>query len=307
MYALLFFIVSFGIFSVFYGSKKTLTEKQYQYLRSTSEASDLFYVKQLKNGYEEARLASGYNEGGQASPFATPREIWKDLDLSLPVCNHTHPLIIQAGHGRTGSVSLANALRSIGISVAHYEELTTGLLKPPYANELDNYNWCRFDNIGAVMDMPIPFFVEEILSSYPASRVILNVREPRAWLNSMYTKTMLTNSKCGNKGVDTLLDRMMKFRSSRVQLQFLGRFLSFGTPCPSNRTLLKSYVNHHRLILNTVPREKLLILFAEDPENMLKILKFLGRDVKNEKNSKNILEYPHLHIANVHTVHKRSE
>ena len=96
--------------------------------------------------------------------------------------------IICAGYGKTGTKSIAKALRYLGFTVFDWEEQTFDFLdhwvdviqngaKPDVKRVYQNADVC--------VDMPGVFFYEEILEAFPDCKVILSVREEDSWIESL--------------------------------------------------------------------------------------------------------------------------
>ena len=115
--------------------------------------------------------------------------------------------VICAGHGRTGTKSLRAALNILGFPCydgteagAYKEEsiwddlmrqkLKTKFVQSPKAPLIDYNEWDKiFINRGFVSctDGPMNFFWEELAEFYPKSKILLTVRDPQKWYDSMET------------------------------------------------------------------------------------------------------------------------
>jgi hypothetical protein len=80
------------------------------------------------------------------------------------------------GLGRTGTKSLAYALRQLGINVVHYpddlktyQELSTG-----------NYNFSLLQTLDGITDITVAPFYPHLDDLFPGSKFILTVREKTA-------------------------------------------------------------------------------------------------------------------------------
>jgi hypothetical protein len=87
------------------------------------------------------------------------------------------------GLHKTGTTSLAQAFRIMGLDAAHWES-------PHWAR----YIWQEMKETGssrtlemhyALCDLPIPLLYEQLDAAYPGSRFILTVRDEDAWINSI--------------------------------------------------------------------------------------------------------------------------
>ena len=96
--------------------------------------------------------------------------------------------IICAGYAKTGTKSIAKALRHLGYTVFDWEEQMFDFrdhwfdvfqngAKPDVKRVYKNADVC--------IDMPGNLFFEEILEAFPDCKVILSVREEGAWIESL--------------------------------------------------------------------------------------------------------------------------
>ena len=84
---------------------------------------------------------------------------------------------------RTGTVSCAEALRTLGYSTAHFDELKQAMGEENswLAGDMETDKLERFD---AAFDNPIPAVYPQLDQRYPGSKFILTTREQTAWLTS---------------------------------------------------------------------------------------------------------------------------
>src|SRR3989338_5334651 len=91
--------------------------------------------------------------------------------------------IFGIGLMRTGTVSCAEALRILGYSVAHFDELREVMEKSGgwLAGDFETDWLVKYD---AAFDNPIPGIFIELDKRYPGSKFILTVRDLDSWLES---------------------------------------------------------------------------------------------------------------------------
>lgn len=107
------------------------------------------------------------------------------------------------GLGKTGTLSLANALKLLGYRAGHYAEALlalqyrSGRLEP------------RFDAIAhwdALADIPIAATYKTLDQEFPDSKFILTVREQEAWLASSERHSLgLKPEYFENNGLDLFM------------------------------------------------------------------------------------------------------
>lgn len=108
--------------------------------------------------------------------------------------------LINAGLGRTGTTSLKAALEQLGYNSIHH---TTDLFFSPKqmdiwegAFEGQNVNWRAFYEKYDVADWPAGLFYKEIITAHPEAKVMITVRDPEQWFESINgTLTQLNSIK----------------------------------------------------------------------------------------------------------------
>lgn len=96
--------------------------------------------------------------------------------------------VIGAGIGRTGTVSLRAALERLGFGPVY-----GGVVTKPDDGQLwlgafrgEPMDWKRlFDGCEAALNWPVCAFWEQLIEVYPEAKVILTVRDPERWYESM--------------------------------------------------------------------------------------------------------------------------
>src|SRR5512133_1651683 len=98
--------------------------------------------------------------------------------------------LIGAGFGRTGTMSLKSALEQLGYGPCYHMKIT---LKRYHhmrffmrAWHKKDVNWEKFfRRYNSVVDWPTCSFYKDLMNVYPDARILLNVREPEQWYDSM--------------------------------------------------------------------------------------------------------------------------
>ena len=98
--------------------------------------------------------------------------------------------IIGAGFGRTGTLSLKDALEMLGFGPCYHMKETRANPDHPalWARAVagEPVDWDRlFAHYVAAIDWPVAAFWPELCEAYPDAKVILSLREPEGWLRSM--------------------------------------------------------------------------------------------------------------------------
>jgi len=99
-------------------------------------------------------------------------------------------LVIGAGYGRTGTLSLKHALEIILPGKCHHmvtafshQEEWCDILSGKMGDE-EVKEFLMSDNYVAAVDAPFCFIYERAMKLFPDAKVILSVREPNGWLKS---------------------------------------------------------------------------------------------------------------------------
>ncbi len=100
--------------------------------------------------------------------------------------------VIGAGFGRTGTTSLKAALEQLGYGPAY--SLTEVFENPEHvgfweaARRGEEVDWRQFfEGYEIAVDWPACSFYEELMKAFPEARVILTVRDPKPWYESMHS------------------------------------------------------------------------------------------------------------------------
>lgn len=196
--------------------------------------------------------------------------------------------VIGAGFGRTGTMSLKNALEELGFGPCyHMIELTN---HPEKANE-----WLKaaagkptdwdfiFDGYHSITDFPGCLFYKELMARYPEARVILTVRDAESWYQSARRtifRSYPTWRQTGfifsryffSKRVRQLMQVGWLIRKTIFRQTFKGKQFrpEYGKAV---------FRKHNEEVINTVPSEKLLVYDVKDGWEPL--CHFLGVPVPN--------------------------
>lgn len=100
--------------------------------------------------------------------------------------------VIGAGFGRTGTLSLKQALEELGFGPTyHMQEV---MQRPSHVRQWLDYadtgsaDWdALFAKFGSGVDYPVSCVWEELAAHYPEAKVILTVRDPDRWWESTHS------------------------------------------------------------------------------------------------------------------------
>ena len=98
--------------------------------------------------------------------------------------------LINVGLARTGTTSLKAALEKLGYSpVYHTFDLFTSSKDMDVweaAYDVEQVDWRAFYEGYEVADWPAGLFYKEIISAHPEAKVMITVRDPEKWYESLY-------------------------------------------------------------------------------------------------------------------------
>ena len=187
--------------------------------------------------------------------------------------------VVGAGFGRTGTLSLKNALEQLGVGRCYHMFEVYPPQVPLWQRAWDEsagtqFPWEDiFDGYACAVDWPACQFWRVLLDAYPESKCVLTVRDPSNWYDSV-RKTIYEGSK-RMRGLD---DPVMQARTRMVYSiiwdgVFEGRF-------EDREFAIEQYELHIESVVDSVPRERLLVFDVRDGWRPL--CDFLAVDVPDE-------------------------
>ncbi|CAH8643640.1 unnamed protein product [Schistosoma rodhaini] len=207
-------------------------------------------------------------------------------------------LVIGAGLPRTGTKSLKNALEIIyhkpcyhmteiiikqHNDIDKWQKLFDEALKMEPTNELMINDGLKeiLMNYGAVTDVPACGFYKELMNIYPNAKVLLTIRDKYDWLHSL-RKVVLPKSndpwKLKIEEGDKVLGLNSDFHKlTEDSLKFA--FQKDDLDLDDDQVLLECYDEYNRLVQETVPSDRLLVLRLGDGWEPL--CKFLNVEIPN--------------------------
>jgi len=194
--------------------------------------------------------------------------------------------VIGAGYGRTGTNSLKIALEELGLEKCYH--MIEVMKNPSHMRqwtkiiESGQADWeSLFDGYQAAVDWPTSAFYKELIAAYPDAKVILTVRDPERWYESVLSTIYQVNNKFGRalqlipiagrffNGIDTLVWDGI----------FHGRF-------EDKTYAIQTFNQHIEEVKRAVPSERLLIFEAK--QGWEPLCRFLNVPVPAKK------PYPHV-------------
>lgn len=185
--------------------------------------------------------------------------------------------VIGAGFGRTGTLSLKNALEKLGFEKCYH--MLEVFSHPNHAEMWlaatrgQQIDWDElFEGFAAAVDWPSCSFWREQMAFYPEAKVILSVRSPESWYESV--RNTIYHGMTGPTPDDprAALQRQMA-RELVLDRTFGGRF-------EDREHAIRVFQEHNDLVKRTVPAERLLIF--EAAQGWAPLCAFLGVPVPAE-------------------------
>ena len=169
--------------------------------------------------------------------------------------------VIGAGFGRTGTLSLKYALEELGFNQCyHMMEVGKhadhrGIWRKAHAGEKIDWD-ALFAGYQATVDWPSCNLWREQLAHFPDAKVILSLRSPESWYESVMA-TIYATSKAGVRSENP---------SSRYGSSWA--FDLIWNPIFHNRLDDKAHIisvfnRHNETIMNEVPADRLLVFEAK--------------------------------------------
>jgi hypothetical protein len=186
--------------------------------------------------------------------------------------------VIGAGFGRTGTLSLKVALEQLGFGRCYH-------MMEVFAKPEDALVWSRahrgeaidwdalFEGYRSSVDWPACNLWREQLAQYPEARVLLSVRDPESWYQSvMKTIYAITVQNC---------------ESDEPQRQAAGRWAMdiiwdpiFDDRMDDRAHVMDVFERHNEAVIATVPKDRLLVFEAS--QGWEPLCRFLEVDVPDE-------------------------
>ncbi|NNC88006.1 MAG: hypothetical protein HKN82_06040 [Akkermansiaceae bacterium] len=175
--------------------------------------------------------------------------------------------VLGVGMGRTGTASLARALRTLGYRTLHWApDYLADVFEKGVEPDLARYNgW------DAVTDIPAALFYREVLAAYPACQFILTVRDEQEWLESI--RALYENPN--------RFDRLKQFppqhRAWLAKISEDLRKFAYGSEKVLPALYLRRYREHIERVQNVIPAGRLLVMDITRGEGWEKLCPFLGK------------------------------
>ncbi|OHV36776.1 hypothetical protein BBK14_14475 [Parafrankia soli] len=165
--------------------------------------------------------------------------------------------VIGVGFGRTGTLSLKAALEQLGHGPCHHmdEVLSRRETVADWiaAAEGGAADWdALYRDYRSTVDWPGAFFWRELVAHYPSARVILTVRDPGKWYQSV-SSTLFRAGSARPTVANPEATRVMKMMDLIVwDGVFKGRF-------QDREHALQAFEEHSEAVRREIPADRLLV------------------------------------------------
>nr|XP_039263583.1 uncharacterized protein LOC120339504 isoform X1 [Styela clava] len=201
--------------------------------------------------------------------------------------------IICAGLQKTGTKSIAEALRILGYDVHDaFEQLLYDreLWDKIVANTVTTEDYQRIlRDVDAVIDWPAVAVWEQIMEAFPDAKVILTIRSNEdEWYGSMKNQCKVTNNYVPtNEIVQQLLFHViagpLASRIYKLETEFMSACLGIPRMYGSvmTETFLRSRYRQHNLYVNSICPEKKLLIYNVK-EGWEPLCRFLNKEIPEQ-------------------------
>lgn len=207
--------------------------------------------------------------------------------------------IIGAGLPRTGTSSLKAALERLGFGPTYHMFELLG--NPEHAERWrpvlnqETPDWERvFAGYDSALDFPASIYWQELAEAYPDAKVILTVRDPHRWHQSI---SSMAPQAPADGDPATMADQMPERMRAMVDLmplmneaaqRMLGADFTLGSQMDEQKAV-EIFERHVENVRSTLPADRLLVFQASDGWGPL--CEFLGVEAPADE------PYPHLNDA----------
>jgi hypothetical protein len=203
--------------------------------------------------------------------------------------------ILGVGLSKTGTTSLADAVRILGFSCINYDQ---DRLTPLLLGRDRSPDFRVYDDVDAVFDIPSAYFYRELLAAYPASKAILTVRDLESWWQSIEAH-FNERRPVRQPGVRDYLRGILRpeqLRWLKNDVAFRRNLRNCVYGCTEAREYLfkKKYIEHNERVTRDVDPARLLVIDVAAGQGWSELCAFLGVPVPE-------VPFPHSNVAGART------
>lgn len=183
--------------------------------------------------------------------------------------------VIGAGYGRTGTLSLKSALETLGFGPCYHA--VEYMSHPEHQARWEeafqgNPNWEEvFSGYRSTVDFPGTNFWKELVDAYPQAKVILTVRDPKEWYDSMRETFLEAAGPEGQPPIPGADDWSSEDKEEWSQMM---------ADLQDEQTAIADFERHIEEVQSYVNTDRLLVY--EVKQGWQPLCDFLGVDVPDE-------------------------
>lgn len=167
------------------------------------------------------------------------------------------------GWSRTGTTSITQALRTLGLFSWHFTPWVIGDIRFNSDDSKISINLSAVDKYNAVSDIPVCALFRELDRAYPNSKFILTIREPGAW-------------------VESAVSQLNEYIMRQGMMDATARW-AYETDVIDRRILLNRYMRHNQEVLEYFAnRADLLVIDITETNQWSKLCGFLDLPIPDE-------------------------
>lgn len=165
--------------------------------------------------------------------------------------------VIGAGPGRTATFSSKFALEHLGFGPCyHMSEVFAGARRniPLWQDVADGKaDWdAIFEGFQSTTDYPAAIYWRELSEHFPESKVLLTVRDPDSWFDSV-NETIMSERMLGS------------LEGSPVEKMFKGTYLKPLEGRTADRAFMTDwYARYNQEVIDTIPEDRLLVFHPKE-------------------------------------------
>lgn len=178
--------------------------------------------------------------------------------------------VFLVGFGRTGTKTMAKALRSSGLNVLDMKKERINRTKLVRAWKERNWDFLfdLSDRYDVVEDHPWPMMYKELTGRYPQAKFIFTYRDSESWLRSIINHTIENRGPSENKlhlfGHDSPIGNekvyLNKFEQHKKEIieyfQGCDNFLSIKLGDPNNKKLIEDFLGIKNINIEHLNKSK---------------------------------------------------
>lgn len=201
--------------------------------------------------------------------------------------------VIGAGFGRTGTLSLKAALEELGFGPCYH--MTEVFSHPQHiaywvaAAEGNPVDWKGLlNNYQATVDWPACTFYEELMRVYPDAKVLLTVRNPDSWYESVSSTIYPLSRRAIGSPIIVFIGNLLfpdRLRAGRMINTLIWQG-TFEDKFEDKEYAQAVFQQHIEEVKKNVPSEKLLVYDVK--QGWEPLCAFLGVEIPGDK------PFPHL-------------